>query len=249
MPPSELYLVGTVHNDLRGPRRLIDILDHLNPDIVSVESTEQDAARARARIDDAYARVGETGVEWLLSKILFKNRLSYGMPEINRFRFERECAYAWSVLKGKRCVPVEREWAPALRAIIVADVERRAGNLSREYAGSPAPAEEYQQSVDGHYCRAVRHGLPVNDADLAVLADRDPAMAERLHALDGRVVHISGVLHIAGRYANLAEHCADIDPTLMTLYDAEFILESRGRKACEASGLPAERLSAADPSR
>jgi hypothetical protein len=249
MPPSELYLVGTVHNDLRGPRRLITILDHLCPDVVSVESTEKDAVNARARIDDIYAQVGASGLAWVVTKIMFTDRMSYDVKGINGYRFERECAYAWSLLNAKTCVAVEREWTPALRATIVADVKRCAGNLSREYADSPAPANDYQKSVDDHYRRAVVHGLPVNDADRAVLADRDPAMAQRLRALEKRVVHISGVMHISGRYKNLAHHCEDLEPTLMTLYDAESIIDEKCRKFCEAIGLPTERLSAASPSR
>jgi hypothetical protein len=247
MPPSELFFVGTVHNDLKGPLRLLHILDHLNPDVVSIESTE--SARTPSRRKDDVVRVDELRLADELAECMYADRMSYCIQDILNFAFERECAYSWAVLNNKRYVAVEEEHSPELKKELSAGYQRIAENHRKEYAGVVRPAPAFQSSVDMLYSLANMRGLPVTARDRAVLADRDEVMARRLHGLDGKVVHISGVMHICGHYLNLAERCNVLEPTLMTLYDAEIMLDHEGRRKCEQWGLPAERLSAYAPSR
>lgn len=45
MTPPNLYIVGTIHNDFKGPQRLESLLQRLKPEIVAVESSKKMARK------------------------------------------------------------------------------------------------------------------------------------------------------------------------------------------------------------
>ena len=52
---SELYLIGLVHNDFKGPERLKTLLDKIRPNAIALEFDSQrgqDADRHYAKLDN-----------------------------------------------------------------------------------------------------------------------------------------------------------------------------------------------------
>jgi hypothetical protein len=239
--PSPLYLVGTVHNDLKGPQRMLSILYHFMPDVVSVENTHEGVKDFCAAMD---VLVSEKGLEALAEVTMhmvygnYHERLSWPIKAIARYSFETPCAYAWALLNNRAFHYAEKPRSQALNAAIAEHNRRICASIINDYAGVEEPGRAFKASTDEYYGQAKHHGVLPTQEDAEVIADRDQGMAESLRTLEGRVVHFSGLMHVFGYYRNLTKTVADLKPIPLTLLDGENLLSQESIQCLRALRIP-----------
>lgn len=215
-----IYLIGTVHVDLNGPRRLRRLLAHLQPDALLVEYDE-----SREKMYEALMKLpGERRTKTLCSAI------STLFPDANPDTVQRifeEPDYEYGVCQNYASThPLD---------FILAD-SRGLGTIEQLLAHPRARA------CLAHYLRMSPRGLSVavahiyhrqNDYvvtkdlfDLADIAAADTNAEVLLRSAADRcerIVHVGGLSHLYGAYdtVNLYERIQDLEPRRMKLSEAD----------------------------
>lgn len=216
---AELYLVETVHVDLKGPERLDKLLDYLEPDHVSVEYDLQRAQQANVfqlaiqnpaffeHIARSFERFFDGSNPETVKKYLEIADFEYfGAKDYcgdNQVRF-------W----------LFDNWDPDnhFAELKVPNSEKHK-NLVETMSMTP---RELQRKVERIYSGELPEAP---EEELRKLEQRDKYNARVLRTLqrqvNGRIVHIGGMIHTRGPQHNLYDRLKSLSPRRVKLSEAD----------------------------
>lgn len=213
--PSELYIIGTVHVDVKGPDRLRKLLYHLRPQHVVLEADQRSAAMAHQ------ARELLSSEEGFREMIAGCIKLYKGANPAAVARVLKVSTFEYFACKDF-CeavnIPlyladeIDWEWLDAQMRNPRSEIYR---DLVRHLRMTPSGLS---RSVTQYY----RGNLGRISAELlASYVPQEKAIATKAASLDGIVVTVTGLRHSHGAHYNLYERLRDLHPVRMTLLDAD----------------------------
>ncbi len=215
--PSQLYLIGTVHNDFDGPRRLEKILEVLQPDQVTVEYDQNRAINYHQL--QVWLKTGIVTEEKLAR--VFLREFSGTYLETSR-RVVRVADYEYGVSLEycqRRGINLHfsEELASAETEIVLKDSQ------IWQYLNSflNLPPEEAINHISQLYQKIDEEEIASSELERFALESRDKSTEKVIRALDRRVVQVSGATHVFGAYDNLYQRLQDLNPTRIKLCDAD----------------------------
>ena len=204
-----ITIIGTNHYDTNGRKRLTKLLRHLNPDIVSLELTEKmmkkmEEREARRKLPD-----------YPLEVKLYAKQAGVPVREIKSLLetegYEYYTARDYCRQREIPVVPAD----PLLDQYVERQMERI---IEQTVTLQKMNQKDKQARVNESYSSAVE--LP--EQDIAAFNQRDAETEKIIRSLDGKVVHITGMLHAyAGNYNNLFKRLSDLSPQRMRLNAAD----------------------------
>lgn len=219
--PEKLYLIGTVHVDLKGYRRVTKLLNTILPDNVSIEYSP---SLFNATIIPTYADI-EPRVQNAIKKYKDHNpnvETARKLVELSSYEVNASLNYCWSHgrmlwmdedlskikfrLDGKEGLAND-----FFRQAIIMDVQNLSSEIEAMYNAVTRPEVLNQ----------VLKKDPNFQKIFESFENRDAVREARIRQMNGTVVAIAGLNHIFGTYNNLYERLNDLNPTRMTLADVD----------------------------
>lgn len=201
----ELYLIGTLHYDFRGPARLQKIFPIISPDIISVEYDQQTVIRL-----DFIERC-KLSAEGMQSLVAHFCRSGDYNPETVR-QFIPILDFEYFVAK-EYCRQKQKP-------LIFSDLGDPFISQQHLHYALSNPPEQLQQGIETTYQNPY---FVVPPEMVPNLLKRDAYTETLLRSLSGRVIHLSGAAHLFGNYHNLYERLRDLNPTRIMLNQADYL--------------------------
>src|SRR3989344_9483243 len=200
---DKVTLIGTFHYDPRGRQRLTRLLDHLEPNIVTIESNPKTANRVKriaARIDSlSWYDILELGIYAMKGMDPNQVRSTLRIEGYEYFAARDYCSKIGSPLVFAD---------PLLEAFLDKNKERISSEVSKIIKMTEADLRKAGEEFYGK--PIVVSGDIVDD-----FAKRDEATERIIRSQNGHVVHISGLTHMYGNYENLFQKLRDLSPQRM----------------------------------
>ncbi len=205
MPPSKLYIVGTMHIDLKGPKRLRKLLHEINPDHISVEidPITQERVIADPRLKEFYTTFrypDHDTIKAILKVAGYELGVSRQFSDVNP-----------AIVHFTDDIPSD---------IDLVDLIIRMNHALASF--SAFTIEGFNEAV---VQRAYDLRSPYDNLEelmsFEVISKRDIAAEEAIRNLDGRVVHVGGLAHSFGNYHNLYDRLKDLNPRRIKLCDVD----------------------------
>ncbi|MBS3140268.1 hypothetical protein J4479_04660 [Candidatus Woesearchaeota archaeon] len=201
---TEIILIGTHHYDPQGRKRLTRLLNHLKPDVVSIELTEQ-KMKDRERLEAERKRPEyHSELQWYARNVGVKISNIKFILETEGYEY-----YAARDYCQKQQIPLvpADPWldeyfnsSEKLQTEVKRFVKLR--------------VEEIEERVQESYSSSVT----LVESEIKAFEKRDAEAEKIIRSLDGRIVHVAGLLHVyAGNYNNLFKRLADLSPKRMRL--------------------------------
>ncbi len=224
---ARLYMVGTNHRDLKGPKRLEKFLNFVRPDLIGIESTEEDYI---SRIENhEKLKSSEALMKLKLSQEYGWKKTEFILKYLNSQNYESWVSYEFSKRNiGTKVIPCDKFKKEKVTAIINQIYE--VGNASADFLNrnlsieelSKLDFEEYQSHMDLVYHLSSIEEFkkdPEMFRNLFLLRDSwtelkiKKAFSETEHTM----VYVGGAMHIFGDYYNLGERLSDLSPVRIKL--------------------------------
>lgn len=228
--PTELILIGVLHDDIKGRERVTKALEHFKPDIVTVEYPDymREFMEGLTQALDSPDNL-ESAVSWTAEKEQPNANKETLSALIKATFFEYVAASKYCEQNGIPLVLIDfnrptNDIPTATRQVREDPTSGYNTSLDRALQGT---AENYIASVDRGYERKHTSLLERGEARVREMQHRDDAMAEYLESTAGRVVHIGGLFHFELDYSqyggtqNLLERLSYLKPTFLTLKEAD----------------------------
>ncbi|MDP1696061.1 MAG: hypothetical protein Q8L29_04050 [archaeon] len=240
---GNIILVGSVHNDLKGPERLERVLNYYKPSIVGLEQTPQGATRGWQVHLDLQKKLETIPFQKLYTpeqiarlKLMFNS--SYfeewvpkvyknGSPDIRLYCLDKELDEG----VGNSMSAAEQTWLRQQLASgkTMADLLTPMDMDIKDFIDRGS-VEEYQRDVDSRYDRVAsndfisRYGSELFRICVLERDERIAAQIRNIHIANPEKVFLVtlGNSHIFGDYSrNTYDLVSDLSPTRMKLKEAD----------------------------
>lgn len=206
MPPSKLYLVGTCHVDPQGQWSLMDFLERIRPDHITIEYDPLGLLRLQERSRQRKDLVFPPDEELPSGELLRK---------IGAYEFEVSRYYAFNNNAIPHFVDVIPKDLP-LDKLIEWGIE---GFVKFARLTPEQLSIEIEKMYERDFSEFLRSLTPIERHLFTTV--RDEHAASIIRTLDGRVVHVGGLIHSFGPYHNLYDRLADLNPKRIKLCDVD----------------------------
>jgi len=211
MAPEKIYLVGTVHTDLKGPDRIRKVLRYLSPDVICMECDKEALKNYETFMTFRKAKGRGAAIR--------KYMQSLGIKKSNGRKGRRNKGKGVNMDTMGKVVDahwyeyvVSKEYCGDEKKLELIDQPTRERKGDASFVGSSAEEEgmqglfsrspeDYQKHIEEHY----RDVGGIAGADVTWYFERDSHMAKEIMTADGVVVVLGGLLHSFGDYTNLFE--------------------------------------------
>jgi SAM-dependent methyltransferase len=222
--PVNVYLIGTIHKDVRGRQRLEKILEHLRPDAITIEADKEFLKQA-TEIDELASWSPSKQREILGDVYGGSSITNAGLTAfLDNYLFEIRTAREYARRNGIRFVPAD----PTMTQVLVQQLKSASGsdvaiakNFEQEWDALVLGANEdvlrmLSQKIDRFYSPSDKQVPP------ELTETRDPnyvrAIRDNAH---GVVAHICGSAHLTGNYDNLPTRLSDLPHKVVLLNSAD----------------------------
>lgn len=217
---NSLTLIGTDHKDLDGYARLMKLFNHYKPDVIGLETTEEEYNISLRKLEKLST---PEGFEEEIN--MYEHFTPEANPETLRqfilaLCYDVEAARDYSQQGDVKIIPCDSEEErerfvsdlevsglfdiinEEFKEFIILSPDQARANIRMEYAKSFS-------FIKGDYIPSL---------------DRRDGFVERiLRQQEGNVVYVCGQGHINGNYYNLSKRLNDLHPTIITLDEADKI--------------------------
>jgi hypothetical protein len=227
---KQLYLIGTYHLDMKGPERLEKFLGFVRPNVIGLETTEENFNR---RIED------HNLLELQHSLLLSQFKLQYGQKTAKNIIKYLEMLGFENWVSGKfskenlgvslvYCDEVNKEVVRMATKKVFGDSVSETQDVTVDYVKKLAMTDfnELQKEVDLRYKNNSVAELK-KDSDLfkRLNHDRDEIaelkIREAYSNVNQNMVYVGGQLHFFGEYRNLYDRLKDLSPVRVPLSDVD----------------------------
>lgn len=226
----ELVLVGTVHGDLLGPRRLNRLLSRLRPDVLTVEGSEKGIQIFKENYESDLKRT----IEWAREKSSKFASLLEGLDHTDGYECDIPRAYA-----EENNIPFHPIDDPAQFSALRDSTWSGLKDFCSKIPDFQFDFVNEQSILNGHgqfYAltqRAIDGDRSANEILLSqtrgtYVGSRDEYMETHLRRIagdhpDSRIVHVGGCLHILDdpKGMTLYSRIADLKPKRVVLIEAD----------------------------
>ena len=200
---NNLAFIGTVHFDPAGKKRLEKLLDHLNPDIITLEYSPEREKEKRELYESMLDILREKCVdEETIGR--FPAPSFYELDVCQNYSQEKEipCFHIDMDTFGTKALLSEE------RQKFLKKIQKKSkGKIKREIRKKPKKRRILQKIVDSIYYNELKISVMNRLMPIGILGARDRYMAEAINNLlevypDKKIVHVGGFAHLVNPVTN-----------------------------------------------
>ena len=231
---KQLYLIGTIHTDKKGPKRLERMLSAINPKSIAVEYSQQ-----RLEADRKLKPILNLDRERVIT--YFKKNGGIKRAEAIRYlHYIALSGYEYEISKAHTLThntgidmvdytegifqPIEVRSGTTLLTTENETLNKSYDENLREFITTPV--KDFQKMMDAEY-----NSKSEDDAEFIrlfgeqFLERRDEKIEEKIRMLSeqtsGNLVYVGGMLHSFDKYLNLYDRLIDLNPVRISLISAD----------------------------
>lgn len=202
---KDIYLCGTNHFDLEGPKKLKKVLKKISPDVIAVESNKKDLEKSIKDHKEFLKTIKniQTGLKKLNDKTN-KNLVKVFYSSIG---YEMWVSKEYVKKKKIKIVYLEEGFIDKIVKEVIKFLEIK--DILKIFEFN---IKDFQKKMDSLYKKKTN-----KKRDKFKLIERNKIFAKKIKEIDGKVLVICGIDHIQGMKPNLRTLLSKYDPEIINL--------------------------------